>query len=89
MFRKAEAYQARFNDLTLLVAADFDEWRVFLRGPDIIVHGGRQFNGAKAKEHAVRVAEDYFKEIKGEAPEIPANLAWTEVGDGGWLNWRP
>jgi hypothetical protein len=89
MFRKAEAYQAHFSDLTLLVAADFDEWRIFVRGPEVIVHGGRQFNGAKAREHAIRVAGDYLKDVKGEPAEVPPNLEWAELGDAGWLNWRP
>lgn len=88
MFQHAEAYRAQFNDLTLLVAADFDEWRIIVRGPDIIVRGGRQFTGAKAKEHAIRVAEEYLRDVKGEAAEIPPDLEWQRI-DGGWLNWRP
>jgi hypothetical protein len=88
MFQTAEAYQAQFKDLTLLVAVDFDEWRIIVRGSDVIVRGKRQFNGTEAREHAVRVAEDYLREVRGEATEVPSNLEWKRI-DGAWLNWRP
>jgi len=89
MFRSAEAYKAETHGLTLVVAADFDEWRIFLQGPDVIIHGGRQFTGNKAKEHAARMADDYIREQLGESPSEPQQLEWVRLSDRKWLNWRP
>ena len=89
MFRKAEAYEAHYHGLTLLVAADFDEWRVFLQGPSVWIHGGRQFNGAKAKEHALRVADSYLHEESGAPPLAAETVEWTLLTEHPWLNWRP
>ena len=89
MFRTAEAYKAEIHGLTLVVAADFDEWRIFLQGPNLIIHGGRQFTGTKAKAHAVQMAEDYVTEKLGESPPESKELEWLPLGDGKWLNWRP
>jgi len=89
MFRTAEAYKAEFRDLTLVVAADFDEWRIFLQGPDLIIHGGRQFTGKKAKEHAIRMAEDYVQNQLGQPSSGDNAVEWAPLGEGKWLNWRP
>jgi len=89
MFRNAEGYKAAFHGFTLVVAADFDEWRILLQGPDLIIHGGRQFTGPKAKEHAIRMAESYIQEQQGASPPDPQEVKWVPLSDGSWLNWRP
>ena len=88
MFREAEAYTARCDNLTLVVAADFDEWRIFLQSPDVIIHGGRQFTGDKAKVQAARIADSYLQE-KGGPAISPEQLEWTPLHNRSWLNWRP
>ena len=89
MFREAEAYTARCDDLTLVVAADFDEWRIFLQGPDVIIHGGRQFTGDKAKAQALRIAGSYLQEAKGDLAIVPEQVEWAPLHERSWLNWRP
>ena len=89
MFRKATGSKAQYHYLTLHVAADFDEWRIFLEGPGVIIHGGRQFTEAKAKEAAIQMADNYIRDEKKEAlPNLP-EIDWTELQPGEWLNWRP
>jgi hypothetical protein len=89
MFRSAPGFKAKYHDLTLLVASDFDEWKVILEGPDVTILGGRQFTESKAKESAQKVAESYFREEKKE--EVPAleALEWQPLAKGEFLNWRP
>jgi hypothetical protein len=88
MFRPAPGFKAQFSGLTLLVASDFDEWKIILQGNDVVIQGGRQFSEAKAKEHAVKVAESYLREEKHEEPASPT-LSWMPLSPGEWLNWRP
>jgi len=88
MFRQASGFKARYQDLNLLVAADFDEWKVFLQGPGLCISGGRQFTEAKAKAHATACANDYLREFKPDAKPIE-ELDWQPLTPGEWLNWRP
>lgn len=89
MFRSAAGFKAQCNDLTVLVAADFDEWRILLKGPDLIVQGGRQFTEEKAKETARLMADSYFKEHSGEYLTPLQNFEWKPLDPGEWQNWRP
>lgn len=89
MFRSANGFRAQYQSLNLVVAGDFDEWRILLHAPDVIINGGRQFTEVKAKEQAVRIAESYVREEKGEDPPATSEIEWTPLGKGGWLNWRP
>jgi len=89
MFRVATGFKAKYHYLTLLVAADFDEWKVFVQGPGLCIHGGRQFNEAKAKEHARACASDYIHREKQEDLPPMEQLAWEPLAHGEWLNWRP
>ena len=89
MFRPATGFKANYHYLTLMVASDFDEWRVLLSGPGVFIQGCRQFTEAKAKEHARVAAVSYVHEIKHEdLPQIE-NLEWQPFTHGEFLNWRP
>ena len=89
MFRKAEGFKAQCNNLHLVIAADFDEWRIFLQGPGVIINGGRQFSEDKAKEHAVVTAHDYLCKEEGDSPSALQEVQWIPLDKGEWLNWRP
>lgn len=88
MFKQAPGYKAQYHYLTLLVASDFDEWSVFLDGPDVKIRGMRQFSEAKAKDHARALAESYVREEKKEDLPVLQSLEWTPLSLGEWLNWR-
>jgi len=88
MFRPLKGYKAQYHDLTLLVASDFDEFRVVIQAPGTIVQGRRQFNEAQAKEHARNMAASYLKEHE-EADPVPAALEWIPFGPTEWLAWNP
>lgn len=89
MFRKSAGFKAQFQDMTLFVAPDFDEWRIFVQTPDGIIHGGRQFTEAKAKDCACSIVDSYLREEKHESGAPAPDLAWRPLDAGEWLNWRP
>ena len=89
MFRAAAGFKAQCRDLTVLVASDFDEWRILLRGPNVIVQGGRQFTEQKAKEAARLMTESFLKEHNGESGAAPGDFEWKPLDPGEWQNWRP
>jgi hypothetical protein len=88
MFRTATGFKAQYHYLTLLVASDFDEWRIILHGPGVCIQGGRQFTEAKAKEHARAVAMNYVHDEKHENLLVVENLDWQPFTPGEFLNWR-
>jgi hypothetical protein len=89
MFRTLPGYKAQYHYLTLLVASDFDEWKVVIEAPGVTIHGGRQLGEVKAKQHAVAMAESYIQQEKHE--DLPAleQVEWEPLAKGEWLNWRP
>ncbi len=89
MFRKSNGFKAQFQDMTLLVAPDFDEWRIFVQTPDGIIHGGRQFTETKAKDCALSIIESYLRDEKHESIAVAVDVEWSPLEPGGWLNWRP
>jgi hypothetical protein len=88
MFRTASGFKAQYHHLTLLVASDFDEWKVVIEAPGVTIHGGRQLGEAKAKQHAVSMAESYIQEKRQDLPLLE-QVAWEPLASGEWLNWRP
>lgn len=87
MFRALNGVKAPYHYLTLLVASDFDEYRVFIQGPGITIQGCRQSDEKKAREHARAVALDYLnREKQQNLPDIEPE--WTPFEPGEWLNWR-
>ncbi len=87
MFRKASGFKAQYGPLTLMVASDFDEWRILLQRPGVLIQSGRQFSEPKAKEQALTVAASYLNEGGEPAPEC--EVEWTPLEPGEWLNWNP
>ena len=88
MFRPLKGFKAQYHDLTLMVAADFDEYRVMIQAPGTVVQGRRQFTEAKAKEHARDMAANYMKE---KEPDVvpPEGIEWIPFGATDWLAWNP
>jgi hypothetical protein len=85
MFRSFSGFKARYHYLTLLAVAEFDEWKVLVYGPDVTIHGRRQFGEAKAKEHALAIARSYIHKKKQETlPELP-DPEWVSTGPDDWL----
>jgi hypothetical protein len=89
MFRPLKGFKAQYHDLTLLVAADFDEYRVFIQAPGSIVQGRRQFNEEKAKEHAFSMALSYLKEKESVQDAAPPAPQWIPFASAEWLAWNP
>ena len=89
MFRHSSGFKMQYQRLTLYVISELDEWRVFVQGPGLTIHGARQFSEGKAKEHARAIATSYLQDEKHEdLPDIET-LEWQLVADGEWLTWRP
>jgi hypothetical protein len=85
MFRSFAGFKAHYHYLTLLAVAEFDEWKVLVYGPDVTIHGRRQFGEAKAKDHAANIAKSYVHQRKQEElPELP-ELQWTSTTTDDWL----
>ncbi len=89
MFRSLSGFKTKYHYLDLVVAADFDEWKVIVRGPGVCIYGGRQFTEAKAKEHARSCAADYVHREKKEELPVLEQLEWETLSSGEWLSWRP
>ncbi len=87
MFRSLSGFKARYHYLTLVTVSEFDEWKVLLVGPNVTIHGSRQFGEQKAKEHALALAQNYIQERKhDELPVIPA-VDWLATAPDDWLVW--
>jgi hypothetical protein len=86
VFRSLSGFKAQYQSLTLVAVSEFDEWKVLIYGPDVTIHGARQFGEAKAKEHALAMALLYYREVKQEAVPDPAPaLEWVPTGPANWL----
>jgi hypothetical protein len=89
LFRRAAGFTAQYYYLTLVVAPDFDEWRIWLQGLGVTINGGRQFTEAKAKEQARLIADTYIHAEKHE--DLPAldEVDWVPIDPETWLNFHP
>jgi hypothetical protein len=87
MFRSFSGFRTQYDGLTLLVVSEFDEWKVLGYGPGVTIHGARQFSEAKAKEHAVLIAQTYLRDLRGEVAD-PGEVRWEPTSDRDWLSWR-
>ncbi len=88
MFASFSGFKSRYQDLTLLVVSEFNEWKVLAYGPGITIHGTRQFSEVKAKDHARTMVENYVREQRHEDIPPPADLEWEPTAVGDWLVWR-
>jgi hypothetical protein len=87
MFRSMSGFKAQYHYLTLLVISEFNEWRVFLYSPSTTIHGTHQFSEAKAKEHAMAVAQSYIHDHKHEELPVLAEVVWVPATADDWLIW--
>jgi hypothetical protein len=88
VFVSMSGLKAEYHYLTLYVIREFNEWRVLLRGPEVIAHGARQFSEDKAKEHAVAVAQYYIRDYKREDLPAVSAVEWTPTSQDDWLVWH-
>ena len=88
MFRSLSGYKSSYQSLTMLVASEFDEWRVLVCGPGVTIHGARQFGAEKAKEHAVALAREYLHEQKHQDVPDLQKVEWAPTSQEDWLIWR-
>jgi hypothetical protein len=88
MFRSFSGFRAEYGDLTLLVVAEFNEWKVLVHGPGVAIMGVRHFDAAKAKAHAVEIAEAYIRERRGQEPPPAESVVWSGTNHDDWLVWH-
>jgi hypothetical protein len=89
VFTSLNGSKAQYHYLTLLVVSEFNEWRVLLRGPEVIIAGTRQFSEAKAQDHAVAVARSFVHEHNHDDLPVVAAVEWSPIAPGDWLSYRP
>jgi hypothetical protein len=89
MFRRSTGFQARYHNLTLMVVLDFDQWKVLIQGPGVLIEGGREFDSSAAEMQAQHIAEVYVREEKLDSrPPVP-HLKWTPLDPLACLSWQP
>ena len=88
MFRTMSGFKAQYHYLTLLVVQEFNEWRVLVYGRATTIQGTHQFSEAKAKEHALAVAQGYIRDHKHEDLSELAEVNWEPTVADDWLVWR-
>jgi hypothetical protein len=88
MFRSFSGSKAQYGDLTLVVVAEFNEWKVLLHGPGVAILGSRQFDAEKARTHAVEIAQAYLRERRGQEPQPSEDVVWTATDHDDWLVWH-
>jgi len=81
-------YKAQYHYLTLLVISEFNEWKVVLHSPGVMIQGKHQFSEDKAKEHAVTIARTYIREHKGDELPVLTEPDWVATAGDNWLVWR-
>ena len=88
MFRTLSGFKATYKDLTLIAASEFDEWRVVVISPQVVIQGQRQFTAPKAKDHALMLAKAYLTELRHETPGEEPEPDWQPTGAEDWLVWK-
>ncbi len=88
MYRSLTGFKAQYHYLTLVVVSELNEWKVLEYGPGVTIHGTRQFSEAKAKEHALAVAQNYVHQERGEPLPVLAGVEWAPAAHDDWLVWR-
>ncbi len=88
MFRALSGFKAQCDDLSLMVVSEFDEWRVIVHGPGVLLQGSRQYGQAKAKDHALLMAKAYLEEVKGKGPQEIPEPDWQPTAPEDWLVWK-
>lgn len=55
-------FKAQYHHLTLMVVLDFDQWKILMQGPGVLVDGGREHDRTSAEAKAREIAELYLRE---------------------------
>ena len=87
MFRSMSGFKAQYQNLTLLVISEFNEWRVLVYAPGATIHGAHQFGEAKAKEHALSIARKYLDEYRHDELPVITETQWVPTTREDWLIW--
>ena len=88
MFRALTGVKAQYGDLSLMAVSEFDEWRVVVHAPGLVLQGARQYGQAKAKEHAMMLARTFLQEMRPEGTQEVPELDWQPTGPQDWLVWK-
>ena len=89
MFRSFSGFKAQCSDLTLVVVAEFNEWKVLVHGPGVAIMGGRLFDQTKARAQAEMIAESYLREVRQQEVST-AGLKWgPTITTTGWCSAEP
>ena len=89
MFRQSPGFKAQYHYMTMTIALDFDQWRIIVQGPDVIIDGGRQPEKVPAKDQARRIAERYLREEKRETLPAVREVVWSAIDPNSCLQWQP
>ena len=89
MFRESPGFKAQYHYVTMIVSLDFDQWKILLQGPGVVIDGGRQSDTTTAKQEASRIAERYIREEKHEALPTLRKVEWTAIDPHSCLSWQP
>jgi hypothetical protein len=81
-------FKAQYHYLTLVVVSEFNEWKVAVHTPTMMIQGAHQFSEAKAKEHAVEIARTYIHDRKHEELPVLEQADWVPTASEDWLIWR-
>ena len=85
MLRSLNGFKAKYHYLDLVVVSEFDEWRVVVHAPNVVLQGQRQFREAKAKEHALALAKQLIHEMRNEDLPVLPEVEWQPTGQQDWL----
>ncbi len=85
--RPLAGYKARCGDFTMMVVSEFDEWRVIVHAPGVLLQGQRQYRDNKAKEHAVMLVKNFLTDVQGEASAEVPEPEWVPTTTNDWLVW--
>ncbi len=88
MFHSLSGFKACYQDLTLMVVSEFDEWRVIIHSREVVLQGQRQFKETKAKEHALLLVRSYLQELKQQPADDLDSVEWRPTAPGDWLVWK-
>jgi hypothetical protein len=88
MFRPLSGFKAQYQDLTLMVVSEFDEWRVIVHSPNLVLQGSRQYNAAKAKDHASALVKAYLTDVRHTSPPEAQELDWQPTNPEDWMVWK-
>ncbi len=89
MLRLSTGFQARYHYLRLMVVLDFDQWKILIQGPGVLIDGGREFDRGAAEMRAQQIAEAYLRDEKLEARPLESDLKWAPLDPRACLEWQP